>query len=127
MDDDLSRFWQKPAFPDHGQWAHGNLTACARYGKYRRLLYCRACKARLSERRARPCSTPTCPRSGRRWPGPPRRRRRRPPGRRGRKPRPVKVPLRGLTYATVHKTRKKNRVVKVEARVVYGTKTAVKL
>jgi hypothetical protein len=47
-------------------------------------------------------------------------------GRRGRKPKPVKVPPRGLTYATVHKTRKKNRVVKVEARVVYGTKRAVK-
>ena len=46
-------------------------------------------------------------------------------GRRGRKPKPVKVPPRGLTYATVHKTRKKNRVVKVEARVVYGTKKAV--
>ena len=46
-------------------------------------------------------------------------------GRRGRKPKPVKVPPKGLTYATVHKTRKKNRVVKVEARVVYGTKKAV--
>jgi IS1 family transposase len=47
-------------------------------------------------------------------------------GRRGRKPKPVKVPPKGLTYATVHKTRRKNRVVKVEARVVYGTKKAVK-
>jgi hypothetical protein len=47
-------------------------------------------------------------------------------GRRGRKPKPVKVPPQGLTYATVHKTRKKSRVVKVEARVVYGTKKAVK-
>ena len=47
-------------------------------------------------------------------------------GKRGRKPKPVKVPPKGLTYATVHKTRKKNRVVKVEARVVYGTKKAVK-
>jgi hypothetical protein len=47
-------------------------------------------------------------------------------GRRGRKPKPVKVPPEGLTYATVHKTRQKNRVVKVEARVVYGTKKAVK-
>jgi hypothetical protein len=47
-------------------------------------------------------------------------------GKRGRKPKPVKVPPRGLTYATVHKTRRNNRVVKVEARVVYGTKKAVK-
>jgi hypothetical protein len=46
-------------------------------------------------------------------------------GRRGRQPKPVKVPPRGLTYATVHKARKKDRVVKVEARVVYGTKRAV--
>jgi hypothetical protein len=46
-------------------------------------------------------------------------------GKRGRKPKPVKVPPQKLTYATVHKTRKKNRVVKVEARVVYGTKKAV--
>jgi hypothetical protein len=30
-----------------------------------------------------------------------------------------------LKYATVHKTRKKNRVVAVESRVVYGTATAV--
>jgi hypothetical protein len=47
-------------------------------------------------------------------------------GRRGRLPKPVKVPPRELTYATVHKTRVKNRVVKVEARVVYGTKAAVR-
>ncbi len=45
---------------------------------------------------------------------------------RGRRPKPVKVPPKGLTYATVHKTRRKNRVVKVQARVVYGTKKAVK-
>jgi hypothetical protein len=47
-------------------------------------------------------------------------------GKRGRRPKPVKVPPKGLTYATAHKTRRKNRVVKVEARVVYGTKKAVK-
>jgi hypothetical protein len=46
-------------------------------------------------------------------------------GRVGRHPKPVKVPPKGLTYATVHKSRQKNRVVKVEARVVYGTKKAV--
>jgi hypothetical protein len=47
-------------------------------------------------------------------------------GKRGRRPKPVKVPPKGLTYATVHKRRKKNRVVAVEARVVYGTKAAVR-
>src|SRR5262249_38052457 len=40
-------------------------------------------------------------------------------------PRPLKVPAAELTYATVHKTRENNRVVKVETRVVYGSKTAV--
>jgi hypothetical protein len=48
-------------------------------------------------------------------------------GRVGRHPKPVKVPPKGLTYATVHKTRNKNRVVKVEARVVYGTQKAVRV
>jgi len=43
----------------------------------------------------------------------------------GRHPKPVKVPPEDLTYATVHKTRENNRVVKVEARVVYGTLGAV--
>lgn len=47
-------------------------------------------------------------------------------GKRGPKPKPVKMPPKGLTYATVHKTRENNRVVKVETRVVYGTKKAVK-
>jgi hypothetical protein len=46
-------------------------------------------------------------------------------GARGRHPKPVKVPPEGLTYATVHKTRENNRVVKVEARVVYGSAGAV--
>jgi hypothetical protein len=46
-------------------------------------------------------------------------------GARGRHPNPVKVPPQGLTYATVHKTRESNRVVKVEARVVYGSAAAV--
>jgi hypothetical protein len=46
-------------------------------------------------------------------------------GARGRQPDPVLVPPQDLTYATVHKTRKNNRVVKVEARVVYGTVAAV--
>ncbi len=46
-------------------------------------------------------------------------------GARGRHPNPVKVPPQELTYATVHKTREHNRVVKVEARVVYGSVAAV--
>jgi IS1 family transposase len=46
-------------------------------------------------------------------------------GTRGRHPNPVLVPPQDLTYATVHKTRANNRVVKVEARVVYGTAEAV--
>jgi hypothetical protein len=46
-------------------------------------------------------------------------------GARGRHPNPVKVPPQELIYATVHKTRANNRVVKVEARVVYGSTAAV--
>jgi IS1 family transposase len=51
---------------------------------------------------------------------PPRRR-----GRRGRRPAPEKRPPKGLNYATVHKTREKNRVVSAERRVIYGTAAAV--
>jgi len=46
-------------------------------------------------------------------------------GTRGRHPHPVLVPPEDLTYATVHKTRENNRVVKVETRVVYGEVEAV--
>jgi hypothetical protein len=46
-------------------------------------------------------------------------------GGRGRRPAPRKRLPKGLQYATVHKTREKNRVVSVEPRVVYGTVTAV--
>jgi IS1 family transposase len=46
-------------------------------------------------------------------------------GTRGRFPHPVLVPPEDLTYATVHKTRENNRVVTVEARVVYGSAAAV--
>lgn len=51
--DDLQRFCcHNPACADYGQRDHGNLTVCARYGKHqRRLLYCRTCKARFSERK----------------------------------------------------------------------------
>jgi LacI family transcriptional regulator len=54
--DDLAAFCcQNPRCPDAGQRGHGNLTVCARYGKHhRRLLYCRSCKARFSERKGTP-------------------------------------------------------------------------
>lgn len=52
--DDLSHFFcQNKSCTDYGKRGHGNLTVCARYGKKKhiRLLYCRSCKARFSERR----------------------------------------------------------------------------
>jgi transposase-like protein len=57
MEDDLSRFCcQDPNCPDFGKRGHGNLTVCGHYGKTRpiRLLYCRTCKARFSERKGTP-------------------------------------------------------------------------
>jgi LacI family transcriptional regulator len=55
--DDLARFCcLNPDCPDHGQRAAGNLTVTSRYGpgKARRMLRCRTCKARFSERRGTP-------------------------------------------------------------------------
>jgi transposase-like protein len=54
--DDLSRFCcQNADCPDHGRRGAGNLTVCGRYGRHnRRLLYCRTCKARFSERKGTP-------------------------------------------------------------------------
>lgn len=51
--EDLSVFCcQNPYCPDYGKRGEGNLTVCASYGKQkRRLLYCRTCKARFSERK----------------------------------------------------------------------------
>jgi IS1 family transposase len=46
-------------------------------------------------------------------------------GRRGPKPAPRKRPPKGLTYATVPKTREHNRVVGVERRVISGTVAAL--
>ena len=57
MDEDLPRFCcQNERCPDHGQRGIGNLTVCARYGKDKqhRLLYCRTCRYRFSERRGTP-------------------------------------------------------------------------
>jgi transposase-like protein len=52
--DDLARFYcQNAACPLHGQRNAGNLSVCDRYGTHQqiRLLYCKACKARSSERK----------------------------------------------------------------------------
>jgi IS1 family transposase len=46
-------------------------------------------------------------------------------GRRGRPRSPYKVAPAGLNYATVHKTRKKGRVVGVATRVIFGTAATV--
>jgi IS1 family transposase len=46
-------------------------------------------------------------------------------GKRGRPRKSYKVPPAGLAYATVHKTRSKGRVVKVEQRVIFGAAEAV--
>lgn len=55
--EDLSRFCcQNSQCPDYGKRGAGNLTVCMRYGKHDplRLLYCRTCKARFSERKGTP-------------------------------------------------------------------------
>jgi LacI family transcriptional regulator len=54
--DDLSRFCcVNPDCADYGRRDHGNLTVPARYGPHRRrLLRCRTCKARFSERKGTP-------------------------------------------------------------------------
>jgi transposase-like protein len=57
--DDLSRFCcQNPDCSFHGQRDAGNLSVRDRYGKHQqiRLLYCKACKSRFSERKGTPLS-----------------------------------------------------------------------
>jgi transposase-like protein len=56
MNDDLHAFCcQNPDCADHGKRGHGNLTVCGRYGRWqRRLLYCKTCKDRFSERKGTP-------------------------------------------------------------------------
>lgn len=52
--DDLSRFCcHNPKCCDVGKRGAGNLTVCGHYGKHEtfRLLYCRRCRARFSERK----------------------------------------------------------------------------
>ena len=55
-DEDLSRFCcLNRACPDYGKRGAGNLTVPMRYGPHRRrLLRCRTCKARFSERKGTP-------------------------------------------------------------------------
>ena len=55
--DDLSRFCcLNSDCPEHGKRGAGNLTVTHRYGpgKARRMLRCRACKSRFSERKGTP-------------------------------------------------------------------------
>ena len=55
--EDLSLFCcQNNECADYGKRNHGNLTVCARYGKnkQRRMLRCKTCKARFSERKGTP-------------------------------------------------------------------------
>jgi transposase-like protein len=55
--DDLSRFCcLNSDCPEYGQRGAGNLTVTSRYGpgKARRMLRCRTCKARFSERKGTP-------------------------------------------------------------------------
>jgi transposase-like protein len=57
VDEDLSRFCcQNERCLDHGKRGAGNLTVCGRYGKQEqhRLLYCRTCRYRFSERKGTP-------------------------------------------------------------------------
>ena len=55
--DDLSRFCcQNSECPAHGKRGLGNLSVCMLYGpnRQRRMLYCKRCKARFSERKGTP-------------------------------------------------------------------------
>jgi len=46
-------------------------------------------------------------------------------GKPGRPQQPYKIPPPGLPYATVHKTREKGRVTKIDSRVIFGTVATV--
>jgi transposase-like protein len=57
VDENLSRFCcQNERCPDYGKRGACNLTVCGRYGKQKqyRLLYCRTCRSRFSERKGTP-------------------------------------------------------------------------
>jgi transposase-like protein len=62
--DDLSRFCrQNPECPDYRKRGGENLSVCGRYGPnhQRRMLRCRTCKARFSERKGTPLFGSTLP------------------------------------------------------------------
>ena len=48
-------------------------------------------------------------------------------GKRGRPKGSRRVPVKGLTYAAVHKTRRKGRVVKIDLRAVFGSEAQVQV
>lgn len=55
--DELAQFCcQNEECADYGKRGHGNLSVCDHYGrnKERRVLYCRSCKKRFSERKGTP-------------------------------------------------------------------------
>jgi len=55
--EDLSKFCcQNKDCPDYGRYGLNNLTVCGRFGRHKhiRLLYCRTCKYRFSERKGTP-------------------------------------------------------------------------
>lgn len=56
MDDLVRLCCQNPACPDHGVRGGGNLMVRGRYGRDKeiRLLYCRTCRERFSERKGTP-------------------------------------------------------------------------
>jgi transposase-like protein len=56
MSEDLARFCcQNANCPDHGKRGLGNLRICFRYGpQQRRMLACRSCQQRFSERKGTP-------------------------------------------------------------------------
>ena len=62
--DDLSRFCcQNSDCPDYGKRGEENLSVCDHYGpnKQRRMLRCRTCKTRFSERKGTPLFGSTLP------------------------------------------------------------------
>ena len=82
--DDLSRFCcLNSDCPEHGRRGAGDLTLTGRYGpgKARRVLRCRTCKSRLSERKGTPLFDARLAREGRVGPGACRRGLWRPPDR----------------------------------------------
>ena len=62
--EELARFCcPNTACADYGKRNAGNLTVCDRFGKQEpiRLLYCRTCKKRFSERKGTPWLLRNCP------------------------------------------------------------------